>query len=346
VGIEVENRNDQLIVLAPIEGSPAERAGVRSGDVIVSVNGKDPSSEPLDKLVKHLRGAPNTHVKMGVRRQGAAQIITFDLVREVIRVPSVAYKLLSEGVAYVRIKQFQERTHDELLAASAVLRSRAGGHLTGVIVDLRSDPGGLVDQAAEVADEFLDEGVIYTTRHRGRVVDEVTSRSGGAFVHMPCVLLVNEFTASASELVAGALQDNKRAKVVGEPTFGKGSVQSIVALPGGAGMRLTVARYYTPSGHAIQADGVHPDVAVQSKKEEGAIAFREKDLEGHLAPEAKVAQATRPSSVVVLGDDAGAAAPESTGKEARGVPDDPSKGNDGMLKVGWEVLHREMQAAQ
>ncbi len=345
VGIEVETKNDQLIVLAPIEGSPAERAGVKSGDVIVSVDGRDPSSEPLDKLVKHLRGAPGTHVKMGVHRQGAAGVIMFDLVREVIHVPSVAFKLLADNVAYVRIKQFQEQTHEELMAASAVLRARAGGRIHGVVLDLRSDPGGLVDQAAEVADEFLDEGVIYTTRHRGKVVDEVTARGGGAFTQQPCVLLVNEFTASASELVAGALQDHKRATVVGEPTFGKGSVQSILSLPGGAGMRLTVARYYTPSGHAIQADGVHPDVVVRGTKDDGALAFREKDLEGHLAPEEKAAQTGRaamPNRVVVLGADAGTEPAETSGREANDVPEDPEKGNDGVLKVGWEVLGRAM----
>jgi carboxyl-terminal processing protease len=342
VGIEVENKSDQLIVLAPIEGSPAERAGVRSGDLIVSVDGKDPSSEPIDRLVKHLRGAPGTHVKMGVRRQGVAEVMTFDLVREVIHVPSVSYKMLDNNVAYVRIKQFQERTHEELLAAAAALRASGRGPIAGVIVDLRSDPGGLVDQAADVADEFLDEGVIYTTRHRDKIVDQVNARPGGAFAQQPCVLLVNEFTASASELVAGALQDHKRASVVGEPTFGKGSVQSIVSLPGGAGMRLTVARYYTPSGHAIQADGVHPDVTVQATKVEGAIEFREKDLEGHLAPEAKHAQTASAGRVVVLSPDASVEPQETTGHEAKGIPQDPEKGNDGVLKVGWEVLMRSI----
>ena len=182
-------------------------------------------------------------------------------MREVIHVASVASKMLSNRIAYVRIKQFQEHTHDELLDAAARLRSRSGGSLSGVILDLRTDPGGLVDQAADVADEFLDGGTIYTTRHRGLVVDEVKARAGGAFTGEPCVVLVDQYTASASELVAGALQDQKRATVVGEPTFGKGSVQAIVALPGGAGMRLTVSRYYTPSGHAIQA--VHAAGEVQ-----------------------------------------------------------------------------------
>ncbi len=209
------------------------------------------------------------------------------------------------------------------------------------MLDLRSDPGGLVDQAADVADEFLDEGVVYTARHRGQIVDEVKARPGGAFLREPCVVLVNQWTASASELVAGALQDHKRAAVVGEPTFGKGSVQAIVALPGGAGMRLTISRYYTPSGRAIQADGVHPDIAVETGADAGGVSFREKDLEGHLAPEsAGSAPVTKPASVVVVAPDASAPAPENTGSEARSVPDDPEKGSDAILKVGWEALRR------
>ncbi len=341
IGIEVENRNDQLIVLSPIEGSPAERAGIRSGDVIVSVDGRDPSLEPLDKLVKRLRGAPGSRVKVGVRRAGAKDLLTFDLARELVHVPSVSSKLLVNGVAYVHIRQFQEHTHDELLEASAKIRGRAGGKLAGIILDLRSDPGGLVDQAADVADEFLEEGVIYTTRHRGQIVDEVKAHAGGAFSHEPCVILVNQYTASASELVAGALQDQKRASVVGEPTFGKGSVQAIISLPGGAGMRLTIARYYTPNGRAIQADGVHPDVSVETVKEEGGVSYREKDLEGHLAPESS-GTGKMPKSVVVLNADAGVPVPESSGSEAKSVPDDPAKGSDAMLKVGWQVLAQAM----
>ncbi len=340
IGIEVETRNDQLIVLSPIEGSPAERAGIASGDVIVSVDGKDATSQPLDKLVKHLRGVPGGHVRIGIHRPGAADLLSFDLVREVIRVPSVASKLLSHQVGYVRVKQFQEHTHDELLEAAGRLRASAGGALKGIILDLRNDPGGLVDQAADVADEFLDGGVIYTARHRGLVVDEVRARSGGAFAAAPCVVLVNQYTASASELVAGALQDHKRASVVGEQTFGKGSVQAIVSLPGGAGLRLTVSRYYTPSGHAIQADGVHPDITVEVKKDGAAVSYREKDLEGHLSAERGAQPAGAAPSVVIPAGDAGEPAFEPGRSDARNVPDDPEKGNDPVLKVGWEVLGR------
>jgi carboxyl-terminal processing protease len=345
IGIEVETRADQLVVLSPIDGSPAERAGIRSGDTVVSVNGKDPGAEPLDRLIKKLRGAPGSRVKVGVRRAGVADVLTFDLVREIIRVASVSSKLLSQRIGYVRIRQFQERTHDELLQAAAKLRSRSQGPLAGLILDLRADPGGLVDQAADVADEFLEGGVIYTTRHRNQVVEEVKARSGGAFVAEPCVVLVNQYTASASELVAGALQDQKRATIVGEPTFGKGSVQAILALPGGAGMRLTIARYYTPSGHAIQADGVHPDVTVEGKKEEGGVSYRERDLEGHLAAEASSAPAA-PKSVVVVDGDAGDMALAASSSEARNVPDDPERANDAILKVGWRVLHQASAAGR
>jgi carboxyl-terminal processing protease len=344
IGIEVETKNDQLVVLSPIEGSPAERAGIRSGDIVVSVDGKDPDADPLDKLVKRLRGAPGSHVKVGVRRQGLADPLVFDIVREVIHVASVSSKLLVNRIAYVRVKQFQEHTHDELLAAAAKLRARSGGRLAGVLLDLRSDPGGLVDQAADVADEFLDRGIIYTTRHRGQVVDAVEARAGGAFVSEPCVALVDQYTASASELVAGALQDQKRATIVGEPTFGKGSVQAIVALPGGSGMRLTVSRYYTPSGHAIQADGVHPDIAVETKKESGALSYRERDLEGHLAAES-AAPPPAPKSVVVVTGDAGEPAVASPGSDARNVPDDPDKASDVVLRVGWQALRQAIERA-
>jgi carboxyl-terminal processing protease len=344
VGIEVETRNEELIVLSPIEGAPAERAGIVSGDIIVSVDGRDPGAEPLDKLVKRLRGAPGTRVKVGARRAGVPQILIFDLTRELVHVPSVASKLLSARVAYVRVRQFQEHTHDELLAAAAKLRQRSGGPIAGVIFDLRNDPGGLVDQAADVADEFLDGGVIYTTRHRGLVVDEVSARSGGAFAQMPCVVLVNQYTASASELVAGALQDHKRASIIGESTFGKGSVQAIIALPGGAGMRLTISRYYTPSGHAIQADGVHPDIAVETSKVDGSVSYREKDLEGHLSPELGGAPQPQGKTIVIAPSDAGASV-EATGSEARNVPDDPSRSSDPVLKIGWQTLRQAMVRA-
>jgi len=346
VGIEVESREDALTVIAPIEGSPAERAGVKSGDRIVAINGEDVSRTALDKLVRKMRGVPGTHVKLSVRRPGRTDLVTFDLERQVIHVASVSSRLLEDGFGYVRIKQFQEKTHDELLRAAAKLRVEAKGAVRGIVLDLRGNPGGLVDESAEIADEFLDSGTIYTTRHRGQIVDEVKARSGGAFVQTPTVILVNEFSASAAELLAGALQDPKRAVVVGANTFGKGSVQTIIDLPGGGGLRLTTARYYTPSGHSLQAEGVHPDVRVELHRDPslaGLTIPHESHLEGHISALGAGAAATAPTGPVFREpDDAGAAPPPrepgSDGSEARNVPRDPSTGSDYALKIAYETL--------
>ena len=211
------------------------------------------------------------------------------------------------------------------------------------MLDLRNNPGGLVDEAAEVADEFLASGTIYTARHRGQVVDEVKAHPGGALVDTPAVVLVSAYTASAAELVTGALQDAKRARVVGSQTFGKGSVQTIFELPGGAGMRLTTERYYTPAGHAVQADGIHPDIVVNADDTTFPLV-RERDLEGHLAGEAPPG-ADKTTTVIVV--NAGAArerqAQEDEEAEASGgsvakVALDPEKGSDAVLKIGYGVL--------
>jgi carboxyl-terminal processing protease len=350
VGIEVDVKGDQLTVIAPIEGSPAARAGIKSGDRIVSVDGEDIDHVALDKLVLRMRGPTGTHVKLYIQRKGAKEPLVFDLVREVVHVASVSSRRLDGGVGYIRIKQFQERTHQELL--QAIARLRAGGELTGVILDLRSNPGGLVDQAAEVADELLNHGTIYTIRHRGEVIDEVKAHPGGALSTLPAVVLVNEWSASASELVAGALQDQKRAVIVGARTFGKGSVQTIIPLPGHAGMRLTTARYYTPNGRSLQADGVHPDVVIESKESEepNALQLHERDLEGHLAAEpstgsrAATAQGAHTKHAPVIREPGDAGAPEEPtpdaveGVEAVTVPVDPGKGRDFALRVAYEIV--------
>jgi carboxyl-terminal processing protease len=348
VGIEVDARGEFLTVIAPIEGSPAARAGIRSGDKILSVDNESAVGDKLDKIVRKMRGAPGTHVKLGIRREGAKDAMVFDLVREIIHVPSVASKLLDGKIGYVRLKQFQEHTHDELLAAAGKLRAdTSGSGFRAVILDLRNDPGGLVDEAAETADEFLDGGVIFTMRHRGQVVDEVRARSGGAFANVPVVVLVNEWSASAAELVAGALQDHKRATVVGTNTFGKGSVQSIIELPGGAGLRLTTARYYTPSGHAIQADGVHPDIVIESSRvpDGGTPVLRERDLEGHLHAEGTQPAAAKPT-VRVEPKPADGARPDLDSATLRNVAADPSTSNDFPLRVGYQILKAQLSKAE
>jgi carboxyl-terminal processing protease len=350
VGIEVESRGDLLTVIAPIEGSPAERAGIRSGDLIVSIDGEDISRTPLDKLIRRMRGMPGSHIRLTVRRNGDSDPLTFDLVRQVVRVPSVSSRLLDNGVAYVRVKQFQEHTHDELLGAASKLRTQAKGPLRGVLLDLRNDPGGLVDEAAEIADEFLESGTIYTTRHRGQIVDEVKAAGGGAFSDLPTVVLVNEYSASASELLAGALQDPKRALVVGANTFGKGSVQTIIDLPGGAGIRLTTARYYTPSGHSLQAEGIHPDILVELRRDPAVASLptlHERDLEGHLSAQSSRADAgasSQPAGSPVYREPSSASAAPKTsetgvdGSDAHNVPHDPVSGSDFALSIAYQAL--------
>lgn len=337
VGIEVDGKDGELVVLAPIEGSPADRAGVRSGDRVVSVDGVDVRGQPLDKIIKKMRGQVGTHVRLGVRRD--KQTLSFDLVRETIHVTSVTYKLLAGDVGYVRIKQFQENTHGELLRAAQKLRAEAkGGKLAGVLLDVRSNPGGLVDEATECADEFLGQGGIYSMRRRGQVIEEARARSGGAFVDAPVVAMVNEWSASAAELVVGALQDNKRATVVGVNTFGKGSVQSILELPLGAGLKLTTARYYTPSGHAIQADGIHPDVVVEAgRAPTPAEVTREKDLPNHLPAEGPQGSARGSGAAPPMGGPDGGA-PEVSSDRARDIPVDPSSSPDVVLRTSYQIL--------
>jgi carboxyl-terminal processing protease len=338
VGIEVDFRDDAITVIAPIEGSPAERAGMKSGDRIVAIDDELVLEPSLEKSVKRMRGAPGTHLKLTVRRKGVTQPLTFDLVREIVRVASVRAKLLVGGVGYLRIRQFQEGAHDEVLRAAATLKSAAGGELRGLVLDLRTNPGGLVDEASEIADELLDRGGIYTTRHRGLVVDDVGARAGGARSEVPLVVLVNDWSASASELLAGALQDDARALVVGSQTFGKGSVQAVIDLPEGSGLKLTTARYYTPSGRTIQAEGIHPDVVIASKENEpiGSGLMHERDYANHLAGEG--APRVRPGTKTVALPDGGTLDPV----DVRTLPEDPRGGPDYGLEVGYDVLVKQL----
>ncbi|KYF62662.1 S41 family peptidase [Sorangium cellulosum] len=342
VGIEVDARDEDITVIAPIEGSPAARAGVRSGDRILAIDGRPVRGERLDKLVKVMRGPPGSRVKLTIRRQGVGEPLTFDLTREQIHVTSVAAKRLERDVAYVRLKQFQDGTHEEMLRAAARVRAASKAPLAGVILDLRNNPGGLVHEAEAVADEFLSSGTIYSTRQRSKVVDEAKAHDGGAFASLPVVALVNEYSASAAELVAGALQDSGRATVVGATTFGKGSVQTIYELPGGAGVRLTTMRYYTPNGRSIQAQGIRPDIVIESAQQQAlAGILREQDLEGHLPAEGS-SFAGSPRAVLVekRADAAATRGPEGD------VPADPGRGSDFTLAVGYQQLLRMIPAAR
>jgi carboxyl-terminal processing protease len=341
IGVEVDFRNDRVTVISAIEGSPAQHAGMLPGDLIVSIDGLGVSGKNASDLVKLMRGPPGTQVRVSVRRPGREDLLRFSLSRQVIEVSSVLGADLAGRIAYLRIKQFQSKTDAELLQAVADLRRRMGG-ISGVLLDLRNNPGGLVAAASAVADEFLDGGTVYSTRHRGKVVDEVRAGSSGSLQDGPMVVLVNEFSASASELLAGALQDHKRATVIGARTFGKGSVQSIIDLPGGGGLRLTTMRYYTPGGRAIQVEGIVPDVPVESTlSDSGNAVLREHDLENHLPSEGAAVSSTpaptpEPAAPVVDAENPGIS-PTHLGV-ARSVPHDPSTGPDHALSVAYVFL--------
>jgi carboxyl-terminal processing protease len=324
------------------------------GDLIVSIDGLGVSGKNASELVKLMRGPAGTQVRVSVRRQDREELIKFTLSRQVIEVSSVLGADLAGKIAYLRIKQFQSKTDTELLQAVADLRKRMG-NISGVLLDLRNNPGGLVAAATSVADEFLPSGVVYSTRHRGSVVDQVQAGSSGALQDCPMVVLVNEFSASASELLAGALQDHKRATIIGARTFGKGSVQSIIDLPGGGGLRLTTMRYYTPGGRAIQVEGIVPDVAVDSSLADGGNpVLREHDLENHLPSEGRASEAQPAATPAASPPIAPTATPEKTAEPAaegekpglspthlgvaRSIPHDPSGGPDHALSVAYAHL--------
>lgn len=287
VGIEVDARYGRLTVISPLPGSPAEKAGIRSGDEIIVIEGVPAYTLTIQDAVKMMRGKPGTTVQIKVRR-GETQILEFELTRQIIQLESVEGELLDAQarVALVRVKVFQKGTYIRFRDELDSLAAQCGGSLAGLVVDLRNNPGGLLDQAIYMADEFLDSGVIMTTRGRG---DEVTfvekAHKKGTRKDFKIVLVVNEYTASAAEVFVGALQDHKRAVVVGMPTFGKGSVQTIIKLPDQSGLKLTTALYATPSGHIVQAQGIEPDLHVPALKPElfdSEGKPTEKDLVGHI----------------------------------------------------------------
>jgi carboxyl-terminal processing protease len=346
IGVEVDFSTDSVVVIAPIEGSPAELAGIRSGDRIIAIDGQPVRDRSPADLVRTMRGDPGSKVLITIRREGADHLLFFTLVRRVVVVTSISSKLLDGKVAYLRVKTFQSGTHAELIDHIGRLRKAAGGAFAGVVLDLRNNPGGLVNEASAVADELLDGGVIYTTRRRGQVVDEVRADAAGALRSGPAAVLVNEFSASASELVAGALRDQHRATLVGATTFGKGSVQTIIDLPGGAGLRLTTLRYYTPSGQAIQARGVTPEVLVGGQPGDYGIV-REQNLEGHL-PAVEGALTKTPSpSLSPPAEPKPGAGPLTTDDVDHGVvrdvPADPRGGPDAALATAYEIVRRAAQ---
>ncbi len=261
LGIEITNRGGALTVVSPIEDTPAYRAGIESGDQIVKIEDEFTKDMSLMDAVKKMRGPKGSKVRISVQREGASDLLDFSIERAEIEIESVKSKSLGSGLGYVRITQFQERTATDVEEALDALTKKNEGGLRGLVLDLRNDPGGLLSQAVDVSDIFLDGGLIVYTD--GRLESQKQKYFAGkknSRLDFPIVVLVNGGTASAAEIVAGALQDHKRALVLGTRTFGKGSVQTILPLDGESALRLTTARYYTPSGRSIQAAGIAPDI--------------------------------------------------------------------------------------
>ncbi len=286
LGIVIGIKDGILTVVSPIEDTPAFKVGIKAGDKVVKIEEKSTKGMNILEAVKLLRGKKGSKINIWIMREGFEEPKEFTIIRDIIDVKSVKSRLLEEGFGYVRIAQFQAKTHRDLEGALKKLGTEKKG-FKGLILDLRNNPGGLLNQAVSISDEFLESGLIVYTE--GRVPGQemrFEARKRGSQPAYPIIILVNGGSASASEIVAGALQDHERAVILGTRTFGKGSVQTIIPLPDGSAMRITTARYYTPSGRSIQAKGIQPDLLVKEgiieEDESKQVGIKEKDLEGHL----------------------------------------------------------------
>jgi carboxyl-terminal processing protease len=285
LGITVGMKNDALTIIAPIEGTPADKAGLKAGDIILKINNKSTLSMNMDDAVGIMRGKAGTKITLTIFRKSEQKPFNVDIVRAIINVPSVYAKKLDDGIFYIRVTTFDKKVTDGVKKELEKLKTKP----KGIVLDLRNNPGGLLDQAVDLTNLFVAKGIIVS--QKGRVAEEnvvYEARGDAPYQNIPMVVLVNEGSASASEIVSGALQDHKRAVVVGEKTFGKGSVQVILPIDQKEAIRLTIARYYLPSGRTIQAVGVTPDVIVKQgliKENDAEFGIKEADLKDHLKAE-------------------------------------------------------------
>ncbi len=288
LGIEVTMENGFVKVVSPIDDTPAQRAGVKAGDLIVRLDDKPVKGMSLTEAVKIMRGEPGTDIELTIIREGEEAPLKIKITRAIIKVKSVKQKLLEKGFGYVRISSFQSRTGENLAEALEKLKKENKGDLKGLVLDLRNNPGGVLNAAVDVSDAFLDKGLIVYTKGRIKNAEmRFNAEPDDILNGAPIVVLINAGSASASEIVAGALQDHHRAVIMGEKSFGKGSVQTILPTSNGGAVKLTTARYYTPSGRSIQAEGIEPDITLPRVKLEtlGESKFepiKEADLSRHL----------------------------------------------------------------
>lgn len=296
LGIEISAEDGLIKVISPIDNSPAERIGIRAGDLIVEINGSSVRGLALPRAIAKLRGKKGSTIDISVIRDDVDELLSFTIIRDEIYTSSVKSRILRPGFAYIRISQFQKDSGEDFVEALKNLRSDNSniGQLLGLILDLRNNPGGLVPAAVDVVDALLDDGtIVYTEGRLASANVTFNSTPGDLIQHIPIVVLINGGSASASEIVAGALQDHRRAVIVGTQSFGKGSVQTLLPLGDGRAVKLTTARYFTPKGRSIQAQGIKPDVIIprvdlqiplQQKR------LRESDLEGHLEMHQKLGE--------------------------------------------------------
>lgn len=327
VGIQIGIKENRLAVIAPIEGTPAQRAGIRSGDFITKVNDESTKDLTLMDAVQRMRGPKGTRVSVTIEREGTPEPLVFTLIRDIIKIESVRSKVIENNIAYIRLTQFQESTAKDL---SRALKQFHEQKLQSTILDLRNNPGGLLTSAVDVSELFLGPGklIVYIKSREGRK-DEYVSRSKEQPEDYPMIVLVNEGSASASEIVAGAMQDWGRAVVIGTTTFGKGSVQTILPLADGSGLRLTTAKYYTPKGRSIQSTGIAPDIVVKSKP---VMVAKGEEKEGEKRPQKSKEEPIPGSSRI--GD-------EVTSKNGGGSADASGEGSleeDVQLQKAVELL--------
>lgn len=312
IGVEIVPMDGFLKVVSPLDDSPAKKAGIKPGDVIMRINDALVKDMSVNEAMKQIRGKKGTKVSLTVVREGEEQPLKFSVTRDDVHIKSVKAKLLEPGYGYVRISTFQADTVPELRQAVIDLRKQSNGQLKGLVLDLRDNPGGLLDVATVVADDFLDPAlmpvnklIVYTKSSIPESRLSYSATAGDILFNAPIVVLINGGSASASEIVAGALQDQKRAVLVGTTSFGKGSVQTVIPLDANSAIKLTTALYYTPAGRSIQATGIRPDVIVDDLKF-GSVkggdtniddSIKESDLKGHLA------NGNNPSATTVVGND-------------------------------------------
>jgi carboxyl-terminal processing protease len=297
LGIEVSEDNGLIKVISPIDDTPAAKAGIKPGDIITALDGKTVLGLSLADAVQRMRGPPNTRIVLTIKRAGIDKPVEVPILREIIHIQVVKSRLEPDNIGYIRLSQFTEQADSGIREAVAKMKRQAGGKLNAVVLDLRNDPGGLLDQAVAVASDFIDQGEIVSTRARHPDESQRWDAKGGDIIPgTPMVVLMNNGSASSSEILAGALQDHRRAVLLGERTFGKGSVQTVIPLPGNGAMRLTTARYYTPSGRSIQGLGITPDVKVAETRQPEAHfgPEREADLNGTIKNEGGTGQVSLP----------------------------------------------------